>query len=176
MLHADYLFLLTDVDGLYTTNPRKDPSAKPIDVVESVQDIRAQVSTKTLGSKLGTGGMETKLIAAEIATATGVTTVISNSTHPERIVDIIDYNAHQRRSHSPPNLVEGIPRGSRTPSLEREGKGREREAFELNEPVESGASQALTPPPSASTSASPAAAASHTICTVRAKLRYCGSC
>ena len=42
MLHADYLFLLTDVDGLYTTNPRKDPSAKPIDVVTSIQAIRSQ--------------------------------------------------------------------------------------------------------------------------------------
>ncbi|KAI5118329.1 hypothetical protein M0805_006611 [Coniferiporia weirii] len=93
MLHADYLFLLTDVDGLYTTNPRKDPTAKPIDVVTSVQAIRSQVSTKTLGSKLGTGGMETKLIAAEIATAAGVTTVISSSIHPERIFEIIEYNS-----------------------------------------------------------------------------------
>lgn len=42
MVHADYLFLLTDVDGLYTTNPRKDPSAKPIDVVSSVQAIRSE--------------------------------------------------------------------------------------------------------------------------------------
>lgn len=42
MLHADYLFLLTDVDGLYTTNPRKDPTAKPIDVVTSIPAIRSQ--------------------------------------------------------------------------------------------------------------------------------------
>ena len=42
MIHADYLFLLTDVDGLYTANPRKDPSAKAIDVVSSVQAIRAE--------------------------------------------------------------------------------------------------------------------------------------
>ncbi|EJD06231.1 glutamate 5-kinase [Fomitiporia mediterranea MF3/22] len=98
MLHADYLFLLTDVDGLYTTNPRKDPSAKPIDVVTSIQAIRSQVSTKTLGSKLGTGGMETKLIAAEIATAAGVATVISSSAHPERIFEIIEYNNSIRSS------------------------------------------------------------------------------
>lgn len=44
MLHADYLFLLTDVDALYTNNPRKDPSAKPIDTVPSVSVIRAQGS------------------------------------------------------------------------------------------------------------------------------------
>lgn len=42
MIHADYLFLLTDVDGLYTTNPRKDPSARPIETVPSVQAIRAE--------------------------------------------------------------------------------------------------------------------------------------
>jgi len=42
MVHADYLFLLTDVDGLYTTNPRKDPTAKPIQVVSSIAAIRTQ--------------------------------------------------------------------------------------------------------------------------------------
>lgn len=42
MVHADYLFLLTDVDGLYTSNPRKDPSAKMIEVVSSVAGIRKE--------------------------------------------------------------------------------------------------------------------------------------
>ncbi|KAF8321782.1 glutamate 5-kinase [Clavulina sp. PMI_390] len=91
MLHADYLFLLTDVDSLYTSNPRKDPSAKAIDVVSSIAAIRTQVSTATLGSQLGTGGMETKLIAAEIATSAGVSTVITTSKHPENIFHIIEY-------------------------------------------------------------------------------------
>lgn len=40
MVHADYLFLLTDVDALYTSNPRKDPDAKAIDIVDSVAEIR----------------------------------------------------------------------------------------------------------------------------------------
>lgn len=48
MIHADYLFLLTDVDGLYTTNPRKDPGARKIDVVTSVTDIRSQGHSHTL--------------------------------------------------------------------------------------------------------------------------------
>ncbi|KAH7911913.1 glutamate 5-kinase [Hygrophoropsis aurantiaca] len=91
MIHADYLFLLTDVDGLYTANPRKDPTARKIDVVTSVTDIRAEVSTSTLGSSLGTGGMETKLIAAEVATGAGVTTIIASSKVPGTIIDIIDY-------------------------------------------------------------------------------------
>jgi glutamate 5-kinase len=42
MIHADYLFLLTDVDGLYTTNPRKDPNAKQIEVVNSISKIREE--------------------------------------------------------------------------------------------------------------------------------------
>ncbi|KAF5318144.1 hypothetical protein D9619_012202 [Psilocybe cf. subviscida] len=100
MIHADYLFLLTDVDGLYTSNPRKDPEARQIEVVDSVAEIRKQVSTTTFGSSLGTGGMETKLIAADIATAAGVTTVISSSKHPENIFRIIDYDLRARRQSS----------------------------------------------------------------------------
>ena len=42
MIHADYLFLLTDVDGLYTTNPQKDPNAKQIEVVDSISKIRGE--------------------------------------------------------------------------------------------------------------------------------------
>ncbi|THV06961.1 glutamate 5-kinase [Dendrothele bispora CBS 962.96] len=91
MIHADYLFLLTDVDGLYTANPRKDPSAKQIETVTSISAIRSQVSTSTLGSSLGTGGMETKIIAAEIATGAGVNTIITSSKRPENIFSIIEY-------------------------------------------------------------------------------------
>jgi len=92
MIRADYLFLLTDVDGLYTSNPRKDPDAKQIEVVSSIADIRAMVSTTTLGSSLGTGGMETKLIAAEIATAAGVKTIITSSKDPRKVIGIIEYD------------------------------------------------------------------------------------
>jgi len=118
MIQADYLFLLTDVDGLYTSNPRKDPDAKQIEVVDSVADIRGQgaggipvflinltiflsiVSTTTLGSNLGTGGMETKLIAAEISTAAGVTTVITSSKHPGNIFEIIEYDMYVTRAET----------------------------------------------------------------------------
>lgn len=118
MIHADYLFLLTDVDRLYTSNPRKDPSAKPIDVVSSISAIRAEgmmhipdnwhpltistVSTTTLGSSLGTGGMETKLIAADIATAAGVTTIITSSKDPTSILRIIEYNNALKSGTSTP--------------------------------------------------------------------------
>ncbi|KIY48221.1 glutamate 5-kinase [Fistulina hepatica ATCC 64428] len=93
MIHADYLVLLTDVDGLYTANPRKDPSARHIPVVDSIPTIRSQVSTTTMGSNLGTGGMETKLIAADIATAAGTTTIITSSRDPTEVLRIIEcYN------------------------------------------------------------------------------------
>lgn len=109
MISADHLFLLTDVDGLYTANPRKDPNARLVETVDNVASIRSQgafhlestvfpvlmafsVSTATAGSNLGTGGMETKLIAAEIATAAGVTTSICSSRHPENICSIIEYH------------------------------------------------------------------------------------
>lgn len=144
MLHADYLFLLTDVDSLYTSNPRKDPNAKAIDVVTSIAAIRSQgiysfrhdsypsnhctqpdsqiVSTTTLGSNLGTGGMETKLIAAEIATAAGVTTVITSSKDPRNILKIIQYNtALKSGTATPLETVSGrsspIPSQVPTPSL-----------------------------------------------------------
>lgn len=102
MIHADYLFLLTDVDGLYTANPRKDPTAKPLHVVSSIASIRSQVSTTTLGSHLGTGGMETKLIAAEIATAAGVSTIITSSKDPKSIFKIIEYNNALKSGTSTP--------------------------------------------------------------------------
>ncbi|EIM23074.1 glutamate 5-kinase [Wallemia mellicola CBS 633.66] len=89
MVHADYLFLMTDVDCLYTDNPRKNPDARPISVVNDIAEIRKTVSTSTMGSSLGTGGMETKIIAAELATGAGVTTVVCHGAHPERIFDII---------------------------------------------------------------------------------------
>ncbi|KAJ6497539.1 glutamate 5-kinase, partial [Mycena sanguinolenta] len=116
MIHADYLFLLTDVDGLYTSNPRKDPLAKQIEVVTSIASIRSQVSTTTLGSSLGTGGMETKLIAAEIATGAGVSTIICSSKKPENIFSIIEY--HNSQKSSPGTPLSGPSSGRTSPMLE----------------------------------------------------------
>ncbi|THG98651.1 hypothetical protein EW145_g7390, partial [Phellinidium pouzarii] len=147
MLHADYLFLLTDVDGLYTTNPRKDPTAKPIDVVTSIQTIRSQVSIKTLGSKLGTGGMETKLIAAEIATAAGVTTIISSSAHPERIFEIIEYNnIHYSTGTSTPSTPREPPSGCGSPAPEQSTLKKD-EVSRLKEHTSSPQSPFISRPP-----------------------------
>lgn len=89
LVDADYLFLCTDVDGLYTGNPRTNPNARRLGVVASVQEARKAVSVDTPGSSFGTGGMQTKLIAAELATAAGVATVIISSDQTSHISDIV---------------------------------------------------------------------------------------
>ncbi|ORX35332.1 putative glutamate 5-kinase [Kockovaella imperatae] len=108
IVHADFLFLLTDVRCLYTDNPRNNPDAKPVRVVRDIQKVRQQVSTTSLGSSLGTGGMSTKLIAAELATAAGTTTVIMHSAHVQDIFGIIDGGIPpSREGTETPRLDEG---------------------------------------------------------------------
>lgn len=89
MVGADYLFLMTDVDALYTANPRTDPTAMPIEVVEDIDSLVVDVSSS--GSSLGTGGMATKITAARLATSAGVTTIITKSSKPGNVKDIINY-------------------------------------------------------------------------------------
>ncbi|KAF2489281.1 glutamate 5-kinase [Lophium mytilinum] len=102
MVQADYLFLMTDVDCLYDKNPRSNPDAKAIEVVESIEDLEADVSSA--GSALGTGGMSTKIVAARYATSAGVTTVITRSSKPGNIPAIVSYIESQRSAHPSPRL------------------------------------------------------------------------
>jgi glutamate 5-kinase len=90
LIEADWLFLLTDVDGLYTANPRTDPHAARIERVDRMEDLAAmQVQTDGKGSQWGTGGMATKITAAQIATSAGVRTAICHSDRPQNIIDIL---------------------------------------------------------------------------------------
>lgn len=75
---ADLLILLSDIDGLYTDDPHKNPDAKFIDRVNSLTDELLSMGKGTTGSDIGTGGMETKLTAAKIATYSGADMVIAN--------------------------------------------------------------------------------------------------
>lgn len=79
LVGADLLILLSDIDGLYTDDPRKNPDAKFIDEVEELSNELMNMGKATTGSHVGTGGMSTKLIAAQIATASGADMVIANS-------------------------------------------------------------------------------------------------
>jgi glutamate 5-kinase len=96
MVQADYLFLMTDVDCLYDSNPRTNPDAKSIPVVEDIAELAADVSSA--GSSLGTGGMSTKIVAARLATSAGVTTVITKSSKPGNISSIIAHAEKQRKA------------------------------------------------------------------------------
>lgn len=77
LVGADFLLLLSDIDGLYTDDPRKHPEARFIDTVETLNEELMQMG-KGSGSDVGTGGMATKLSAAKIATASGADMVIAN--------------------------------------------------------------------------------------------------
>lgn len=90
LVQADWLFLLTDVDYLYTGNPRLDPEAKPIFIVEDTSQLA--VDTNTAGTEWGTGGMATKITAAVMASAAGCRTVICSSSTPESLTETIGGN------------------------------------------------------------------------------------
>jgi len=77
LVHADLLVIFTDVDGLYTANPKTHSEAHLIEKVEDIADVRGLAGGA--GTQLGTGGMITKIKAAEIATRFGIGTYLVNS-------------------------------------------------------------------------------------------------
>jgi len=81
LVDADKLILLTDIDGLYTSDPRNDPSAELISVVEDITDNLFDAAGDS-GSLVGRGGMASKLSAAQIASRSGVETIICNAETP----------------------------------------------------------------------------------------------
>ena len=86
---AELLVLLSDIDGLYTEDPHTDKNAKLIEVVNEITpEIIAMAGGK--GSSLGTGGMATKLKAAQICTENGIDMIIANGSTPAILYDIIE--------------------------------------------------------------------------------------
>lgn len=79
LVEADLLILLSDIDGLYTDDPRKNPDAKFIEQVDELTEELMNMGKASTGSNVGTGGMNTKLIAAKIATKSNVDMIIANS-------------------------------------------------------------------------------------------------
>ena len=88
-VEADLLVLLSDIDGLYTADPRCDASARLIPEVEAITP-QIEALAGSHGTSLGTGGMVTKLRAAKIAGEAGIDMVIANGQRPEAIYNIID--------------------------------------------------------------------------------------
>lgn len=89
MTHADLLILLSDIDGLYTDDPRKNPDAKFVDLVPTLTEEYIGMG-KGAGSSVGTGGMQTKLAAARICADSGSDMVIANGNNVEHIRSIIN--------------------------------------------------------------------------------------
>lgn len=79
LVEADLLILLSDIDGLYTDDPRNNPNAEFISQVDELTDELMDMGKESTGSSVGTGGMNTKLIAARIATKSNVDMIIANS-------------------------------------------------------------------------------------------------
>ena len=87
--NADLLIILSDIDGLYTGDPRNNPDAQLIDTIFSITpEIKELAGTK--GTTLGTGGMITKIHASEIAMDAGIDMIIANGTRPELLYKILD--------------------------------------------------------------------------------------
>lgn len=87
---ADLLILLSDIDGLYTDDPNKNPDAKFINVVDKIDEQLMNMGKNSSGSSVGTGGMSAKLVAAQIATYSGTDMVITNGDDVTNISRIIN--------------------------------------------------------------------------------------
>lgn len=86
---ADLMIILTDINGLYTADPRKDKGASLIKEVAEINEEIEKLGGDS-GSKLGTGGMKTKISAARIATDAGIDVVITNGKSPDVIYSIVE--------------------------------------------------------------------------------------
>ncbi len=90
LVDADLLILLSDIDGLYTDDPNRNPDATFISQVEELTDELMDMGKETTGSNVGTGGMNTKLLAAKIATKAGADMIIANADDMRIIHRIMD--------------------------------------------------------------------------------------
>lgn len=88
LIHADLLILLSDIDGLYDADPAIFPDAKHLDVVTDINAVRHLA--KGSHTTQGTGGMVTKLRAADIAMKAGIPVIIANGSNPDILYDITD--------------------------------------------------------------------------------------
>lgn len=86
---ADLLVLLSDIDAMFTADPKKDPEAKRLSIVEEITE-EIENAASGAGSSFGTGGMITKIIAAKMCNESETDTIIANGDQPEILFDIID--------------------------------------------------------------------------------------
>ncbi|OII71800.1 glutamate 5-PUA domain-containing protein [Cryptosporidium ubiquitum] len=92
-ISADWLMLATDVDALFTKNPRFHKDAVPIlkvNNIDSIIHMENDVSNENYGTSSGTGGMRTKIFAARVAAAAGISTFLVNGSYPNRLLQLVD--------------------------------------------------------------------------------------
>ena len=106
---------MSDIDGLFTDDPRKNPDAKFIEQVDELTDELMGMGKASTGSSVGTGGMNTKMIAAKIATSSDVDMIIANSKDLNVLHRIIQgknegtlFVAHKDDSFDLPVFVENL--------------------------------------------------------------------
>ncbi len=114
-MDADLLILLSDIDGLYTDDPRKNPDAKFIEQVDALTEEHMNMGKASTGSNVGTGGMNTKMIAAKIATSSDVDMIIANSKDIGVLHRMLEGNnegtlflAHKDESFDLASFVDGL--------------------------------------------------------------------
>ena len=115
LVGADLLILLSDIDGLYTDDPRTNPDATFIEQVDVLTDELMRMGKATTGSNVGTGGMNTKMIAAKIATSSNVDMVIANGSDIGILHRILDgekegtlFKANQDEQFDLPEFVNNL--------------------------------------------------------------------
>lgn len=89
LCNADMLVILSDIDGFYDKDPRLFKDAKLIDRIDVIDDTAYELAGGA-GSRRGTGGMRTKIQAAELATSNGTSTLVTNGNRPEALYDIVE--------------------------------------------------------------------------------------
>ena len=106
MVGADLLILLSDIDGLYTDDPHRNPEAKLLKRVDSINENIYGMAKDSTGSDVGTGGMATKLTAAKIATFSGADMIITNGKDVRVLADIFseDYTGTLFSANPNPNF------------------------------------------------------------------------
>ena len=104
LIGADLLILLSDIDGLYTDDPRKNPDAKFVSFIPEINEELMGMGKDSSGSDVGTGGMTAKLVAARIATDSGCDMVIANASDVMVIHDIVNGEPRGSLFLAHPNL------------------------------------------------------------------------
>lgn len=89
LCNASRLVILSDIDGFFDCDPRLHPKAQLIERIENI-DENVHCLAGGAGSRRGTGGMKTKLQAAELATSQGIDTIVTNGRHPEALYRIVE--------------------------------------------------------------------------------------